>query len=128
MRYAEHEAQKAVCLWWKCQHKALGVRWENLLMHVPNGQNSSARAGSRMKAQGLRAGVPDLFLAVPRGPYHGLWVEMKSAAGTCSDAQKAFHPLLLAQGYHVQVCKGWDQATRAITAYLKLPDEMKGAA
>jgi hypothetical protein len=128
MRYAEHEAQKAVCLWWKCQHKALGVRWEHLLLHVPNGQHSSARAGARQRAQGLRAGVPDLFLAVPRGPYHGLWIEMKAARGTLQESQKLFHPLLIAQGYHVTVSKGWEDATRQITAYLKLPDEMKGAA
>jgi hypothetical protein len=128
MRYAEHEAQKAVCLWWKCQHKALGVRAENLLYAVPNGQKRTARQGAWLKAEGLRAGCPDLILDVPRGPYHGMRIEMKSAAGTAGPLQKQWQLDLIAQGYHAVICKGWEAATRAISDYLKLPDEMKGAA
>lgn len=128
MRYAEHEAQKAVILWWKCQHKSFGVRAENLLYAVPNGAKRSPRQGAWLKAEGLRAGCPDLILDVPRGPYHGMRIEMKSAAGKADTLQKQWQLDLIAQGYHAVICKGWEAATTAITAYLKLPDEMRRAA
>jgi hypothetical protein len=127
MRYPEHESQKAVILWWKLQHKALGVRAENLLYAVPNGAKRSPRQGAWLKAEGLRPGCPDLILDVPRGPYHGMRIEMKSPAGRADELQKQWQLDLIAQGYHAVICKGWEEATRAIDAYLKLTDAKEAA-
>jgi len=46
---------------------------------IPNGGKRDLREAANMKAQGVKAGVYDVFIPVPRGPWHGLFVEMKRA-------------------------------------------------
>ena len=72
-----------------------------------------------MKAEGVRAGVPDLFLSVPRGAYHGLFIEMKKEnGGRVSISQKSMIESLKSQGYAAFVCRGWTEARITIEAYL----------
>ena len=99
------------------------ARWKSLpaslLMAIPNGGARTAVTGARLKAEGVRAGVPDLFLAVPTKSAHGLWIEMKrQKGGVVSDEQKAAKAALEDQGYVCTVCKGWKVARRAISGYL----------
>ena len=56
-----------------------------------------------------------MFLAVPRGRYHGLWIENKAPEGVVSDEQLVFMDSLLGSGYAVDICRTFDQATQAIT-------------
>ena len=91
----------------------------NLLFSIPNGGFRSKRTDARMKRTGLKAGIPDIFLPVVRGMYHGLFIEMKSKRGTVQKNQKAWHDTLRAQGYRVEVCRSCDAAVQMIRAYLK---------
>ena len=86
-----------------------------------NGVRVSPRLRLAMKRQGLRAGVPDIDVPVARGGYHGLRIELKRQhGGQVSREQKAFHALLLAEGYRVEVCKGWREAQSVILDYLAI--------
>lgn len=59
-----------------------------LLYHVPNEGKRSRTAGARMKAEGLKKGVPDLCLPVARGGCHGLYIELKrEKSGKATAAQ-----------------------------------------
>ena len=93
------------------------LRW---LLAIPNGLSASSKgAARRMKEQGMKAGVPDLFLPAPVPPWAGLWIEMKiRQGGRVSDAQREWHAYLHAAGYRVTVCRGWDEARLALLAYL----------
>lgn len=92
-----------------------------LLYHIPNGGARSRATAGRLKAEGVRAGVPDLCLPVPRGPYHGLYVELKRRdGGRVSPAQRDWMQRLRAQGYETAVCHGWEEAAETIIAYLRL--------
>jgi hypothetical protein len=75
-----------------------------------------------MKRQGLRNGIPDLFLAVARAKggmvYHGLYLEMKTPKGRPSSDQLEMHALLAKEGYMVVVAKSFDEAVNAIVDYL----------
>ena len=90
-----------------------------LLFHVPNGGRRDKREAARLKAQGVKPGVPDLFLPVPRGGYHGLWIELKAAGGRPSANQCEWIGDLNEQGYRAVICYGWDAAREEIGGYLK---------
>ena len=90
-----------------------------LLFHIPNGGSRGKVEAARFKAEGVKAGVPDLFLPVARGQYHGLFIEMKrEKGGKVSDAQKAWIAALIDQGYLAVVCYGWKDAAELIEDYL----------
>lgn len=92
-----------------------------LLYHVPNGGKRNRATAARLKAEGVKPGVPDICLPVPRGDYHGLYIELKRIqGGTTSDDQKDWLDVLRRQGYHTAVCKGWNAAAQVILDYLKL--------
>lgn len=90
-----------------------------LMYHIPNeGQRSKANGG-RMVAEGLKKGVPDICLPVPRGRYHGLYIELKRLkGGRPTDEQKDWIEKLRAQGYMAEICNGWAAASQVILAYL----------
>ena len=79
--------------------------------------NSNAK---HLKQQGVKSGVPDLCLPVPRGQYHGLYIEMKTESGHTSDEQEWWGERLQAQGYVWRVCHGWQAAVAVLEWYLQL--------
>ena len=92
-----------------------------LLFAIPNGGYRNPREAIRLKREGVRAGVPDLMLAIPKDPYHGLFIEMKRTdGGVISPAQKNMHALLQTYGYRVEVCNGADAAYAILTKYINL--------
>lgn len=90
------------------------------LFAIPNGGGRTQREGGRLKAEGVRAGVPDLQLAFPSGEFHGLFVEMKIKPNTPSKAQKDWILRLKSAGYRCEVCYSADAAWRTIKNYLKV--------
>jgi len=99
---------------------------ESLLMAFPLQGSRTPRNGARMKAEGMRRGTPDMFLAAPSGqawgsgPRNGLWIEMKSADGKQSPEQKAMAEVLKAQNYQYELCHSPEEAIQAISWYLNL--------
>ena len=77
-------------------------RWPELrLLHaIPNGGKRDIRTAAMLKAEGVKPGVPDICLPVPRGGKHGLYIELKRRkGGTVSKAQEAWIRALMAQGF-----------------------------
>ena len=89
-----------------------------MLFSIPNGGYRKLKTGARMKRTGLKAGIPDIFLPVGRGMYHGLFIEMKSEKGTVQKNQKAWHTTLRLQGYKVEVCRGCESAVEVIDEWI----------
>lgn len=89
-----------------------------LLFAVPNGGDRHVITAAKMKAEGVKPGVPDYILPVARGGFHGLAIELKTATGATSREQKQWLADLRAQGYRAEVCKGWQQAFDLLTEYL----------
>ena len=115
---SEHQHQVAVIDWWAsyAPTKGLDVR---LLWAMPNAAKRSYALANHMKSEGLRAGVPDLFLALPIPLFHGLFVEMKSTKGKPTAEQAHYLALLRGQEYNCVVCHGADEAMTAIKAYVE---------
>ena len=79
-----------------------------LLHHIPN--EGIRTNGPVLKAAGMKTGVPDLSLPVPRRGFHGLYIEMKFGKGKTTKAQEEFMALLREQGYKTAVAYGAEQA------------------
>ena len=86
---------------------------------IPNGARTTMGMAKKLKAEGVKTGVPDLCLPVARGGYHALYIEMKrQKLGQLSPAQRRWAELLRSQGNLVVVAKGADRATELLRAYL----------
>jgi hypothetical protein len=94
---SEHDEQSTLIQWAKfTEHELPELK---LLHAIPNGGWRHKATAARLKREGLKPGIPDLCLPVPRGQWHGCYIEMKSI-----------------------VCKGFNQAVDAILAYLALDE------
>lgn len=89
-----------------------------LMFHVPNEGKRSKVTGALMRRAGLKAGVPDVFLPVARGGYHGLAIEMKTQKGRPTANQLVWIERLRAQGWRAEICHGWQDAADTIRGYL----------
>ena len=107
----------------KCTKYQKGVkiikdRRVSLCYAIPNGGLRAKREGSKMTGEGVRPGVWDLFISVPRGGYHGMYIEMKSAKGRISQEQKEFQKLAIAQGYKTVIIRSKKDFVTIVSAYL----------
>ena len=97
-------------------------RWPELglLFAVPNGSERNAIVGRKLKAEGVKKGVPDLCLPVARGGYHGLYIEMKrQKKSQISPEQVQWIAALREQGYRAEICLGATAAWEVIREYMQ---------
>ncbi len=92
------------------------LKW---MYHVPNGGKRNKATAARLKAAGVKAGVPDVVLPTPKGIYHGLYIEMKSGDNKPTAKQKEWLEYLKSAGYKTAVCYSYEEAIDVILAYLK---------
>lgn len=91
-----------------------------LLYAIPNGGKRNLREAHNLRLQGVKAGVPDICLPIPRGAYGALYIEMKRRdGGRLSENQRVWRDALNRAGNRALVCKGFDEARKAIEEYLK---------
>ena len=97
-----------------CSHPELAM-----LFAIPNGEYRTPKTAHNLHLQGVKAGVPDMCLPVPRGGYGALYVELKRRrGGVVSEQQRAWIDALNRVGNKAVVCKGFDEAKKAIEDYL----------
>lgn len=89
-----------------------------LLFHPANGGLMPMGTAGKLKGMGLRQGVPDLLLAIPRAGKHGLFVELKTQQGRLRGKQVWWLHNLRNEGYGAICCRGFEDARTRITAYL----------
>lgn len=146
-RYIEDQNQAALMSW--ANHTKIYVSHQNILLidraqptnsaqfnestkpisdyliAIPNGGKRNAKEAARFKLQGVKAGVSDLFLALPCGGYNGLWIELKRPIVTgkpkpqTSALQKEWLENQRAVGFCGFVCYGVDDAMTLIRIYLQ---------
>ena len=85
---------------------------------IPNGGLRKKSEAIRLKAEGVLAGIPDLFLPHPVDPYHGLYIEMKAPDGKVSTLQHARIKELREAGYRVVICYSVASALDKLNEYL----------
>lgn len=94
-----------------------------LLFAIPNGGARDKATGFRLKAEGVLAGVPDLFFPVARNGRHGLFIEMKAVKGRPSQKQIDFIRELRGQQYTAEICYSHQEAIQLIKDYLGIDND-----
>lgn len=116
------------------------IEWVDLLIHlethealdylfaVPNGGKRNLITGALLKAEGVRKGVPDIFLLYPSQGYAGLVIEMKRINGKPSDVskeQRTWLGRLERSGFKTVVANGGLEARQAVCEYLQIKDPIE---
>ena len=94
--------------------RALNNPAEAYWFHTPNQGIRSAIQGAKLKAMGMRPGVPDI---VVRWPGNLGWIELKAAAGVVSDAQKLFMAQAAALGDFISVCRSVEEVQATLKSW-----------
>lgn len=125
----EHDEQVALFFWAELNKNK--VPELELLLAIPNGAYYGGHwsVANRMKEEGVKKGVPDIFLPVPMtylnegqvvGMKAGLWIEMKAGKNKTSPDQDWWIGKLRDMGYRVEVCYSAEDAIKIIKEYLDL--------
>jgi hypothetical protein len=97
----EARIQQECVMWFDNTYGRFG---RGFIAHIPNGGSRSSRIeGNLLKAQGVKAGVPDLFVLLPNG--HTLWIEMKTPKGDVRKEQKQFMQQAALLGHAVHIIR-----------------------
>ena len=100
----EHQEQKLFVKWFELQYPKVKI------FAIPNGGNRNVITATMLKAEGVRKGVPDLFI-----PEWLLWIEMKRVkGGKLSPEQSDWIDYLNGCGYTAVVANGFDEAKAVV--------------
>lgn len=100
----ESDEQRKFVTWFRLQYR--GVR----IFAIPNGGGRSKAQAGILKAEGVEAGVPDLFC-----PEFRMFIEMKrQKGGVLSEVQRDWRAYLERLDYTVLVCAGFKEAREKV--------------
>lgn len=117
MTVTEHGEQSCLMDWVERKlHIYPSLRW---LFAIPNGGKRDKAVAAALREEGVKAGVPDLCLPVPRGEYHGLFIELKVGNNQPTPEQREWIAALREAGYRVEVCWGMEAARDVLIEYLE---------
>lgn len=119
------DTEQAIVFQWAAYIPCL--KW---MFAIPNGAflagDKKARAVqmARLKKQGLKKGVSDIFLPLARNEFHGLYIELKrrrvDGRSQVSKDQSDFGKAMINEGYDYRVCYGADEAIAVIREYANI--------
>ncbi len=106
---SEHQIQVAMC------------KYMDLLkvpyFAIPNGGARHLMIAKKLKAEGVKAGVADLFIMLPNEFYHGLFIETKTDSGRQSDKQKEFQQKCFEYGYAYKIIRSVAELAEFLDSY-----------
>lgn len=97
----------------------LQVSYGNLLFfHTPNGGFRYKKQAKNFKAQGVKAGIPDIMIIKARGDYHGFACELKVGKNKPTIIQLAVMEQLKQEGWRVHVAYSLAEFSRLFSEYM----------
>ncbi len=104
----EHQEQKLFVKWFELRYPQVKI------FAIPNGGNRNVVTATMLKAEGVRKGVPDLFI-----PEWLMWIEMKRIkGGKLSPEQRDWIEFLTKCGHKAVVANGFDEAKNLVLDYM----------
>ena len=92
---------------------------DKLCFSVPNGGSRHKLEAINMKRQGVKAGIADVILLIPKKGYASLCIEFKTDKGKQSDEQKEFQRQAEMCGNKYVVVRSVANAIGIVKEYLK---------
>ena len=117
MRNLEHQIQAAFFDYVDIKYSCLRSRIS--IFAIPNGGARSVITGKMLKKEGVSKGVFDVFCCIPKGEYHGLWIEFKSGKNKLTTEQKEFCRARLEDGFSCEICYSVGEAIEVLENYLE---------
>lgn len=110
---SEHDTQAAFFQWLDRQR----IAGAELMHAIPNGGARHPAVAGRLKAEGVKPGVPDVYWPLARGAFIGLAIEFKHGDGVPGKEQRQRINLLQQEGWCVCLCWSWAAAARTVQGY-----------
>jgi len=113
---SEHDEQVKLFQWARMSEG----RWPELalMFAIPNGGKRHVAVARKLKAEGVKAGVPDICLPVARGRCNALYIELKHGRNKTTPAQRRWLEALTQAGNRAVVCYEFEEARRRLEEYL----------
>jgi len=110
-KISEHQLQCQCVNWFKMQFP------KRVIFAIGNGGLRNLLVAIKLKREGVRAGVYDLFIPEPIKEFHGLWIEMKTGYNKPTKEQQEFMILMEARGYKTKICYSFEEFENCINNY-----------
>lgn len=110
----EHRIQCSCVKWFYLQYP----KFKDILFAIPNGGFRNTVEATRMKSEGITAGVADLILLKSNRFYGALCIEMKTPTGIQSDTQIRWQQMTELNGNKYVICRSLEDFIREIKEYL----------
>ena len=111
----ESQIQKDFVRWFRARYPTI----EPLFFAVSNGGARNAWTAKILKDEGVRAGVSDLILLIPKHGYAALLIETKTPDGRQSDSQKEFEKLATKYKYLYKIARSLPEFQKLIMWYIE---------
>jgi hypothetical protein len=89
-----------------------GWRWH----HTPNGSHRLKSVAAKLKAQGVKPGIPDVCILRPNGS--PIWLELKAFGGVLTVSQKEFMAWCAEAKQPFKVCRSVGEVEVFLKEYL----------
>ena len=121
IKISEYQHQVALFTWIKAAQLSKRPHyWKLKFAHCSlSGVKLSMGQAMKVKRSGGIRGVPDVFLPIPIGQRHGLYIEMKTKGGKVSPEQNEFLEYAMESDYISAVCFSAKEAIELIEKYLQ---------
>lgn len=112
MKNQEHQIQVAICNY---------LDYRNIpYFSIPNGGMRNIGVARKLKAEGVKAGVADLFIMQGNQLHNGLFIEVKTPTGRQQETQKNFEKNAFANHYCYEIVRSLDELIEKLNTYLKI--------
>jgi hypothetical protein len=117
---SEHDEQKALFDWAESMIAQGMIPELKNMFAIPNGGMRNKAVAVKLKQEGVKRGVPDIFLAHRSELFNkfGLFIEMKFGKNHLEKEQVDWGARLLEANYSRLVCYSWVEAAAGIIIYL----------
>jgi hypothetical protein len=112
MKEQEHQLQVSCIKWFRLQYRG------RLIYAIPNGSKRNIVTATKLKAEGVTKGIPDIHIPIANRFYHGLYIEMKIKPNSPTTSQKEMMNQLHTNGYKCSVCYSLEDFMSVVNEYM----------